>query len=344
MIKRYSKNNDRVRIGVIGCGKMGQNHLRVLSEMNGLFDLVGFYDSDKKKADLAEIYGTRYFTSEDELIKACDAVTIACPTSLHREKTMKACQYNVNALVEKPIAETLDDANDIINAFKEKNLILTVGYIERFNPVINTLIDIVRGMEMVAVEIHRCSPFDARIFDVDVVSDLMIHDVDILVNGIMDEMPTKISANSRSIYNPKFADYAHAVMSFDNPKITGGGVDAYLTTSRATENKIRTIYVHAKGAFIRADMLNKTLSIKTGTSYEFPSNLHATYKQASVTEDVIVPQVEPLREEMRAFGRAILGLSSIVVTGEHVIRSMKVLDSVHEKLVMVRDGDAEVVS
>lgn len=107
-----------------------------------------------------------------------------------------------------------------------------------------------------------------------------------------------------------------------------GGVNAYITTSRMTEDKIRSINIHAKGAYVEGNMLTKTLSIKRGISYEFLSLSHATYMQSGITETVIVPQIEPLREELRNFGNAVLGKEGLIVTKSHVLRSMKVLERI----------------
>ena len=308
-----------IKIGVVGCGKMGQNHIRILSEMSGIFDLIGFYDPDKTKEKVARSYGINQYVSYDEMLVTCDAVTIACPTSMHKEMALKAAKEGKHALVEKPIAEDLHDTQEIISAFKKNELMLTVGHVERYNPVVTTLCEILKSMDIVAIEIHRCSPFDSRIYDVDVVSDLMIHDIDILVNGIMEEYPLNIFAFSKSVHNSRFADYAHAVFSFSN------GVNAFVTTSRATEDKIRMIVVHALGAYIEADMLNKSLTIKKGVNYELQ---HASYRQYSVTENVFVPLVEPLREELKNFGEAILGKKAMVIGGDQIIRAMQVLDTV----------------
>lgn len=217
------KRNRCVKIGVIGAGKMGQNHLRILSEMNGLFDLVGFYDSDEEKSSLADVYGTKFYRNDEELLSVCDAVTIACPTTLHKEMALRAADMEVHALIEKPIAESFLDAAMIIDKFDEHNLKLTVGYVERFNPVIRTLADILKDMEVVAIEVHRCSPYDPRIYDVDVISDLMIHDIDIIVNALMDDEPKEVTATSRIVYTGKFADYANASLSFRDANMPDGG-------------------------------------------------------------------------------------------------------------------------
>lgn len=322
-----SKDNEKkkIRIGVAGAGKMGQNHIRVLSELNSVFDLVGFYDPDESKSDIAKIYGVKHFNSYEEMLRAVEAVTLPCPTSLHKNMALKAARFGKHTLIEKPMAETLDDAKEIASAFSENGLKLTVGYVERFNPVVKALADIVQDMEIVAVEAHRCSPFDSRIYDVDVVADLMIHDLDIVMNAIGLGVPEKVVAIGKKVHTSVFADYAQATVSFKD------GVIASVTTSRSTEDKIRTICVHAKGAYIEGDLLNRTLLVKRGTSYL--ENVRAAsikYMQSNITEQIVLPNVEPLKEEMLAFGKAIDGEEPPEVDVEQVLQTMGVLDEVEK--------------
>lgn len=317
----------RVRVGVAGAGKMGQNHIRVLNELNNIFELVGIYDPDTSKSSIAEKYGVKYFRDYTELLKSVDAVTLPCPTSLHKEMALSAANMGVHALVEKPMAETMDDAAEIYRAFCRKNLRLTVGYVERFNPVVQAIADIVKDMEIVAVEVHRCSPFDSRIYDVDVVTDLMIHDLDIVLNALNLGKIKKCSAIGKKVYTTQFADYASATLSFEN------GVIATITTSRSTEDKIRKLCIHAKGAYIEGDLLNRTLLIKRGTNYlEDVRAASIKYKQSSITEQVVLPNIEPLKVEMSSFGMAIVDCIDPVVRAEQVIETMGVLDTIKKNI------------
>lgn len=333
-----NKDNEKkkIRVGVAGAGKMGQNHIRVLSELNSVFNLIGFYDPDQRKADIAKKYGVRYFNNYEEMLREVDAVTLPCPTSLHKDMALKAASWRKHALVEKPMAETLDDAKEIASAFSKGGLKLTVGYVERFNPVVKALADIVQDMEIVAVEAHRCSPFDSRIYDVDVVADLMIHDLDIVMNAIGLGVPKKVTAIGKKVHTSSFADYAQATASFKNEVI------ASVTTSRSTEDKIRTICVHAKGAYIEGDLLNRTLLIKRGTSYlEDVRAASIKYMQSNITEQVVLPNVEPLKEEMLAFGRSVSDDEPPEVGVEQVLQTMRVLDEVEKAIYsQMKEGGA----
>lgn len=324
----------RIKIGVAGAGKMGQNHIRVLSELNSMFELVGIYDPDPEKAAVAERYGVRYYTDYEELLEDVQAITLPCPTSLHKEMAIRAAKKGVHTLLEKPMAETQEDAREICEAFESRHLKLTVGYVERFNPVVKAMADIIQDMEIVSIEVHRCSPFDSRIYDVDVVADLMIHDLDIVMNALGKGMPEWVSAIGKKVYTTRFADYAQATLCFPD------GVLAFVTTSRSTEDKIRTVCVHAKGAYIEGDLLNRTLTIKRGTNYyEDVKASNIKYKQSNITEQVVLPNVEPLKEEMRTFGMAIIDDAIPEITWDQVLHTMEVLDMVEGDIYLQMEGE-----
>ena len=317
----------RIRIGVAGAGMMGRIHIRIINELDGLFKFVGVYDPNQERAKIAESYEAKAYSDYQSLLDDVEAVVIACPTSLHKKLALEAAEKNVHVLCEKPVAESLSDAKDMYAAFSKKSLKFTVSHVERFNPVVRTISDLVKGLEIVSVEIHRCSPFDSRIYDVDVVADLMIHDLDIVLNSIFNTEPTTVKAIGRNVFGSKFVDYAQAALTFPN------GAAAFITASRCTEDKIRTICIHAKGAYIEGDMLRRTLSIKRGVSYEEESdNPKIDYTQSNVVQQVILMDKNPLKEEISNFGHAILYDSEPLIVGEEVIRSMTVLDKVEAEL------------
>ena len=160
-----------LRIGVIGAGHMGSHHVRNLSEEKR-FDLVGIYDSNSEQArTVAEKYDVTAFETADDLLKNIEAVVIAVPSSLHKEVAMKAAEYNVHALIEKPLATSSEDAEFISRTFEEKNLLLAVGHIERFNPVFRELKKLTDPGDVFYIEACRYSPYNVsgRITDTTVV-------------------------------------------------------------------------------------------------------------------------------------------------------------------------------
>ena len=318
----------KIRIGVAGAGKMGKNHIRVLSELGNMFELVGVYDPiPERRNSAAKTYDIEAFCSYEQLLDSVEAVTIACPTSLHKELATLAGEKGVHTLVEKPASECVSDTEDMCILFAKKGLRFTVGHVERFNPVIRCLSDIAKNVEIAAIEVHRCGPFDSRIYDVDVVSDLMIHDIDIVSNAICDSDVFDVNAFGKRVYGEKFVDYATAALTFPN------GVLAFITASRCTEDKIRKICLHTKGSFIEGDLLNRTLVIKRSANFDERGIVpHSLYSQSNITEHIVLPNEEPLKQEMINFGRSIFSDITPEVSSKQVLRSMKILERIEDAI------------
>lgn len=300
-----------IKVGVLGCGNMGRNHLRVLSAMPEV-KLVGVFDPNGELANQqAGAYGIEAFASADELYAACEAVHIVAPSSLHRECAIAAAKAGCHVLVEKPIALNQEDAQAIIDACREEGRVLAVGHVERFNPAILSLADILKHEEIVALDFQRLSPFDGRISDADVVQDLMIHDLDVL-NSIMPFDQIESIQSSGAKVRTDMLDYAHAVISYKS------GVVASLTASRLTEAKVRKLCVTTKKAYIVADYLNRTVEISRKTNFNLDLGHEIMYKQENIIEKVFVPFKEPLRSEFEDFACSVLGKNGegVAVSGE----------------------------
>lgn len=315
----------KIKIGVAGAGSMGVNHIRIVSELNNIFQFMGIFDPNPATEAVAKKYDVKFYPSYEAMLDEIDAVIIASPSSFHYEMAVQAANKNVHALVEKPMAETVPDVTDMQRRFKEKQLILAVSCVERFSPVIQVISDIIKDEEIFAVEIHRCSPYDPRIFDVDVVSDLMIHDIDIVCNAIFNAEPISVEAYGMNTFSAGYVDYAHAVLTFPN------NIRAFITSSRSTQDKIRSLCIHTRNAYIEADMLNKAITIKRGIQY-VENAPNVSYKQFQLTEQIVVPNKEPLKEDIMNFGKAIIGEDVFLVEGEQVLRDMRTLDAIHLKL------------
>ena len=172
----------KLRAGVIGVGAMGKHHARIYSEMNEV-ELVGVADVDERtSSEVAAEYNTEAFTDCERLLKNdLDAVSIAVPTTLHKEIALKAANYGVHMLVEKPIAESLKSADAIIDATRRENLKLMVGHIERFNPAILKLKELISAGELgeiISISCRRVGSFPPRVRDVGIIIDLAVHDID----------------------------------------------------------------------------------------------------------------------------------------------------------------------
>ena len=281
----------RVRVAVIGVGRMGERHCRVYSNLRGV-ELVGVCDASLSRAEaVAKTYDTRSFTEPEQLLSRADAVSIATTTPHHFPLTMQALQSGTDVLVEKPITETVEQGEQIVAEAERSQLIVQMGHIERVNPAYIELKNVIAaGMRVVAIQVRRLSPFDTSNTDVDVVRDLMIHDLD-LVTDLVGASPNAVHAAGRSL-TTAVTDHAVANLSFADGPI------ATLCASRITEQKIRVIEVVVDGAYIEADLLGKHVTIHRRTHPQYEETM---YRQESVIEQIHVPSDEPLMLELRHF-------------------------------------------
>lgn len=297
-----------LKVGVIGTGNMGRNHLRVLSTMPE-YNLIGCYDAVPEAAKAqASHYGIVAFSSMEELFAAVDVVNIAAPSSLHKEIAIAAAKAGCHVLVEKPIALNGADAQEIIDACNKAGVRLCVGHVERYNPAIVTLAEIIGREELISVDFRRMSPFYNRISDADVVQDLMIHDIDIL-NAIAKSPIKRVVSQGAVVFTDRL-DYAQALVTYED------GLVASLTASRVTESKIRKAQINAKNAFVRVDYLNRAVEVSRKTNFSLDVGHPLEYTQENIVEKVFVPMSEPLRSEFEHFAHCINTGDEIKTSGE----------------------------
>lgn len=313
---------EKIRIGVIGAGSMGRNHVRILSEERSGFQFVGFYDSDESRArEISEQFSVRAFPEIEALLEQIDAVTIAAPSLFHCEIALEAARRGVHALVEKPIALTSADAEKINAAFTSAGLILSVGHVERFNPVVTELCKLIRPEDLLALEVRRYGPRNTRITDADVVQDLMIHDIDLVCNVLMKGQTAEISSMGTSVYSGKL-DYVQSLMKFE------GGAVASLGASRVTESKVREIVVHTKESYIHADLLARSLTVLRNTNLVIGEGKESAYRQDSVTQKIFVPLAEPLRMELLDFRDCVLRGRTPAANGAAACRAIEIAERI----------------
>lgn len=313
----------RIKIGVIGVGNMGKNHVRLLTEMKEDYDLVGVFDLNSEQVRKTG-YPGKIFGSAEELLANVEAVVVAAPSFLHKPLALQAFEHNCHLLVEKPLALSYEDGIDITKKYETlNNKVLMVGHVERFNPVVQELAKILNNEEIIAVTIERCSPMDLRIGDTDVIYDLMIHDVDILLNAILPESKLKdLYAIGRTSYNEKNVDYVQAIFKFEDT------IQASIISSRTTEDKIRKIKVHCKEAYVDCDLLHKSIMISRRTHYHLDTGYSPVYKQENILERVFVPNVEPLKMELAYFADSIRTGAAFINTGKKASLDLQVLDKI----------------
>jgi predicted dehydrogenase len=314
-----------IKIGVIGAGNMGKNHIRLISEIPS-FDFVGIYDTKPEAAEVAKNYDVCFFSEVDELLSRVEAVVIASPSSTHLDMAVKAAGEGLHALVEKPLGLNSKEARLICDAFDKSGTVLAVGHVERFNPVVLEVEKMIGHEEVIAINTRRFSPKNPRISDADVLQDLLIHDLDIVMNALNKSGIRQLYANGRTSFSKSHVDYTHSIIEFEN------GVLATLEASRTTEDKIREIDIHSANSFIRMDLLNKTLTITRSTNFKLDTGYNSTYRQDNITEKVFIQMVEPLRSELLDFYSSISGAGSPRISGEDALSVLKVVDDMSKQI------------
>jgi len=316
-----------IKIGVVGVGSMGRNHVRNILALPGHYELVGCYDEAEASRNIVrEMFDVSCFNSVEQLFRETDAVVLAVPSSLHREYGLLAAEYKQHALIEKPIALSEADGVLLCEAFAKAGKTLMVGHIERYNPAVIEMKKILESecsAGIIAIDAKRCSPFDPRIGDTNVIYDLMIHDLDIVLNYLLPDPIATVSASALTVRSKSYSDYVQAVIQHE------GGAISTICASRVTENKIRTIDVHTKQAFIQADLLNKTLQVTRKTSFALDVGYTPMYKQESIVEKIMLPTVEPLKAELMEFAKAITEGRDALTHGEDATKAVQYAETVH---------------
>jgi len=278
-----------MRAGVVGTGHMGQYHTLVYAELWDV-DLVGLVDVDGSKvARLAAQYDTQGFTDYRELFGKVDVVSLAVPTPLHFEVAREFMEAGIGVLVEKPLAPTLEEARELFRIARERNVVLHIGHVERFNGAVQELHKIV--VNPVLVESRRLGPFVPRVQHDTVIMDLMIHDIDIVL-GLVDAEIERLTAVGARVHSAQ-PDVANVQILFEN------GTLANITASRATEQKIRTLAITQPDAYVFLDYTDQDIQIHRRAASEYILNRESIrYKQESFVEHLFVHKENPLKLEI----------------------------------------------
>jgi len=276
-------NNNRIRVAVVGAGEFGRNHARVYRELPSA-ELIGIYDKNPERAkQIAAEFQTRSFASLDDLRGQVDAATVAVPTIDHANVGARLMELGLDVLVEKPMASNLAEADALLAAATKFSRVLQVGHVERFNPAVIAVEPILN--RPLFFEVHRLGVFTPRSLDVDVIYDLMIHDLDILLT-LVKEPVTEVKAVGIPVLTDK-VDIAHARLEF-----TGGAV-ANITASRVSTERVRKVRFFQQHEYVSLDYARRDalrVSVKKpGPQPEF------------AFEKLNAPAVEPLHAELEEF-------------------------------------------
>jgi len=301
-------------VGVIGCGSMGSNHVRVYSELRDVHDVL-VYDPDPSAADRMLQYGAHSFADLHDMLQLCDMVSICVPTSLHKDVVCAVVAECVPFPVEKPIAGTLEDAY-VINSL-DPNPGSGVGHIERFNPLANAIAELICNPRYISFRRHN--PGSSRISDSTVVDDLMIHDIDLARHRFLGYEPDAVQSSVSD-------GVAHALMNF-------GDIVVSMSASRVGAEKIREIYVECDDYTLVGNLLtSELLIIRPPGKFSFGSG---EYRQENVVEKIIVPKDEPLKNELSEFVRCVREGDEFPVSISEAVENMEIAE-------WIKSGEHEV--
>ncbi|AHF81257.1 UDP-N-acetylglucosamine 3-dehydrogenase [Thermococcus paralvinellae] len=298
-----------LRVGVVGVGNMGFHHARVYSELakEGKVELVGVADADFERAkEVAKKFNTKPFADYRELAKEeLDAVSIAVPTSLHKQVALEFIEKGIHVLIEKPIAESIESAQEIIKAAKANNVILMVGHIERFNPAVLKLKESIReGLlgEVVSISAKRVGPMAVRIRDVGIIIDLGVHDIDV-ISFLFDDKVKKVYARAGNVKHPAgVEDHALIMLGFSN------GKSGIVETNWLTPHKTRTLTAVGTNGIAYLDYIQQKLTIYND-EWE---------------KDAKINKREPLRNELVHFIECVKEGKRPLISGEDGLHALKV--------------------
>ena len=291
----------KLRVGVIGVGYLGQFHAEKYVRMNDV-DLVGVVDIDKSRAEtVAGRVNTKAFIDHQALFGNVDAVSIAVPTPVHFIIAKDFLQNNIDIMIEKPITETTEEADELIHLAESRNLIIQVGHLERFNPAIVALKDIVK--KPMFIESHRLSIFQGHCTDVSVVLDLMIHDIDLILNFVRSEI-SAVYASGVPVVS-EHVDIANARLEFES------GCVANVTASRISTKNERKIRLFQRDAYVSVDFSKKEI-----TAIQQDSNVDCGLIPGMDVKQISFETGDALETELKSFVNAVIHRETPEVTAQ----------------------------
>lgn len=316
-----------LKIGVFGVGHLGKFHLNNWKEIAGT-ELVGFYDpNDEVAKEVADKYQLPRFLDADVLIDACDAIDVVAPTNYHFELCEKAIKKGKHVFVEKPLANTMDEARQLVKLAAESGIKFQVGHVERFNPAFLAIKDM--PLNPMFIEVHRLAQFNPRGTEVSVILDLMIHDIDIILSIVKSDVKS-ISASGVGVMT-ETPDIANVRIEFHN------GCVANLTSSRISMKKMRKIRLFQKDSYIGIDFLNKKTEIiklkEPQDANVFAFDIETpTGKKTIAISNPVIPEVNAIKKELEEFRDAILQNTKTIVSEMDGLMAMDVAHQILEKI------------
>ncbi len=316
----------KIKIAVIGSGSMGKNHLRVFKKLPNV-DVIGCYD---KKINRSQIDKDLFFfkSIQDVIKNRPDAVNICTPASSHEEICEVFLKNNIHCFVEKPFGTNIKKCKEIIEIAKKKRKILMVGHIERFNPAVTQLKKIIKHFKPNIIEFKRLNSVSKRINDVDLISDLMIHDIDIM-NFLLNKKIVEIQSYKTG--KTKLLDHVIVLFKFIDNTL------CMLSASKITKKPVRTIHITSKNAFIELDYSDQTINIfhKTKSLDNIKENLvdeFGNYNLEIAIEKPFIRRDEPLFLELSHFIKCIQGQEKLLISPEEALRAIEIANEISMQL------------
>lgn len=321
------------KVGVIGTGHLGRVHTKLWSE-NENAELIGIYENNPDRAkEISDEFSCKAFDNLDKLLESCEAVTISVPTVYHYDIAVKCIEKGVHCLIEKPITATNDEAAKLIALAEEKNILVQVGHVERFNPAIASLKDF--DLAPLFIEAHRLSQFRPRAIDVSVIHDLMIHDIDIVLSLTKSKV-TSIDANGVAVLTDT-PDICNARLKFENGSV------ANLTASRISANPMRKMRIFQKDAYLSIDFGKPDVDIfKLIEEGKEPQDEKPTMKLGSIEAGLKnkniyfdkpnIPKINAIAEEQQSLLDSIKSGKPIAVSARDAAEALRIAEEINRQV------------
>jgi len=321
----------KLRVGVVGVGHLGALHAKMFSEMEDV-EFKGVFDTQEEKSrSVAREFRVRSYPTYSEMLENVDAISIATPTSTHWEVASKALEAKVHTFIEKPLTQTLDEADRLVHIANQNNVKIQVGHVERFNPALLALEKY--NLNPMFIESHRLAQFNPRGADVPVVLDLMIHDIDIILS-LVNSPVVSIDANGVAVVSDS-TDIANARIKFKN------GCVANVTASRISQRKMRKMRLFQRDAYISIDFSEGTAEVfrlvdasggAANTTMLLGQINAGARKRQIVYEQPEIKEVNALKHELELFVRAIQRDEQPIITAEDGKRALQVAHQIMTKI------------
>lgn len=336
-----TKTTETVRVAVVGAGRMGQNHLRIYDFLKDV-TIAGVVDTDRATAeDMAGRYGCPVFDSIEQLVGKVDAVSVCVPSALHGDVGQFLLGNGIHCLIEKPLATTEAECLSLIGEAARTGVALMVGHVERFNPAVQQLAHILDGgRKIYAIDARRMSWASSRVTDVDVVLDLMVHDLDVVLSFVRRPVSSVVATGVHA-HDSLGEDYVSAILGFST------GTMATLTASRITQTKVRELSLTTDIGHMTIDYINQQLLVYRRGPNESDGDMwwsEGGYVLDNVVDRVLIRNQEPLLLELQSFIDAVQRGMKPLVTGEEALAALQLAWQIQEQVKNAGPGEGIIRS